>query len=146
MYVTYICVVVFCFFFYSVCFHKHSPDFISILESMVLNSCVGFSFLPCRNLSNRSLVALRLLQFPTLLNGSAQPHNLMADRLCGEFIFYIYCWAFWQMKSRLDPISSRVYWKSSLFSAVPFTVVSASGSFEERRSVKGVRGLVISLN
>ena len=34
------------------------------------------------------------------LNGSAKPLNLIADRLCGEFIFYIYCWAFWQMKGR----------------------------------------------
>lgn len=37
MYMTYIC----CFFafFNSVGFHKHSPDFIATLESMILNDC-----------------------------------------------------------------------------------------------------------
>lgn len=79
----------------------------------------------------------RSLQFPTVLNGLAQLRNLMADRPCGEFTFYIYCWDFWQMRS-----SSQVFIENLTYSVLCLSLWSPP-----REAIRvSVRGLVTSLN
>lgn len=124
----YITCIVFCFF-YSVCFGS-TPRLLSTLESKFT--------LPCCNLLNQSPFTLaRSLLFPTLLNGQAQPHNLMADRPCREFTFYIYCWDFWQMRS-----SSYVFIENLVYSVLCLKLWSLS---PEAIRVS-IRGLVSSFN
>lgn len=162
---TYICILF--SFFHSIYFHKHSSNLYvyfgehdSILfclffywhivdvqlENTILNGCVCPSSPFCLAII---YWASFLLQSPTILNGPAQPLNLIADRLCGEFIFIFIVGLFGKWKAGRSCQLRGIYWKSSPFNAVPFTVVPASGSCypsEERGSVNGVRGLIISLN
>lgn len=91
----------------------------------------------CGLLNQCPLTWARSLQFPTLLNGLAQPHNLMADRPCGEFTFYIYCWDFWQMRS-----SSRVFIENLVYSVL----CPSLWSLPPEAVRVSVRGLVTSLN
>lgn len=120
--------IVFCFF-YSMCFWEHSR-----LTSTLESRCT----LPCYDLWNQSpLTWARALQFPTLLNGLAQPHKLMADRPCGEFTFYIYCWDFWQMRS-----SSQVFIENLMYSVLCLSL----WSLPPEAIRVSIRGLVTSLN
>lgn len=115
-----------CVLLFIQCVFGSTPRRLSTLESRLT--------LPCCNLLTQSPFTLaRSLRLPTLLNGLAQPHHLMADWPCGEFNFYIYFWDFWQLTS--------IYWKSSLFGAVPFTVVPTFGSYKSE-----YKGLVNSLH
>ena len=71
------------------------------LENMILSGClVGLPHFALPWSIEPVSYCTEVIAIFHYLNGSAQPLNLIADRLCGEFIFYIYCWAFWQMKGR----------------------------------------------